>query len=481
MERFSWTQEAINYSWRELARRAGIPKGNSHDNGFEALGLPVCYDHPDRVSLNRPGIIVLPCTIESWYGLLDREQNTLNWVSISDVMPTDEEMHNNESIPILFWGEGYEDGHKPIAEQREDGTIVFYVDIIATTFFMLSRWEEIVSPTRDQHDRFPGYASVAFRHGFLDRPLVDEYALILRSWIKKILPQWVPLPQQFTVKLSHDIDNLREFPLKWRTLLSIGGDLLKRHSIQLAWYHSSSMLLELLNPKRSRYFYNIQLLANLSISYGLESTFNFMTADPGPFDNRYNIFSPSIKKCINELRKQGLYIGFHPGYSTYNNPTLLAIEKARMDKVLGDIQYGGRQHYLRFKVPDTWRYLEQVGLSYDSSMGYADHEGFRCGTCHPFHPFDIQQDRVLCLLEWPLIVQDTTLQTYRKLTPQQAKIQILTLAQRCLRAGGVFTFLWHNSSLNGPWLKWGDMYKEVLASLRAIQAESSSIMSDYSE
>ena len=49
---------------------------------------------------------------------------------------------------------------------------------------LLSRWEETVLTGRDAHGRLPFSDSVAHRQGFLDRPLVDEYALILREWLK---------------------------------------------------------------------------------------------------------------------------------------------------------------------------------------------------------------------------------------------------------------------------------------------------------
>ena len=104
----------------------------------------------------------------------------------------------------------------------------------------------------------------------------------------------------------------------------------------------------------------------------------------------------------------------------------------------------------------------QVGLAYDSTMTYADHEGFRCGTCHPFHPFDTAQDRELDLWEVPLVVMDGTLCNYRDLTTEQGAARILELARRCKQVEGTFTLLWHNSSITGSWEEWFDMYARVL-------------------
>jgi hypothetical protein len=172
-----------------------------------------------------------------------------------------------------------------------------------------------------------------------------------------------------------------------------------------------------------------------------------------------------VKTIIQKLSVAGFEIGFHPSYRTMDDPVLLAREKENFDAVVGPGKHGARQHYLRFRVPDSWRNLERLGFAYDSTLGFADHEGFRAGTCRRFRPFDVQFDRSLELWELPLIVMDATLNRYRGLTPMQGKERILELARRCMSVGGTLTLLWHNSSFNDSWGPWGQMYSEVLKDL----------------
>ena len=47
-----------------------------------------------------------------------------------------------------------------------------------------------------------------------------------------------------------------------------------------------------------------------------------------------------------------------------------------------------RQHYLRWRAPTTWQNWEDAGLDYDSTVGYADHVGFRAGTCYEYPIFN---------------------------------------------------------------------------------------------
>ena len=46
---------------------------------------------------------------------------------------------------------------------------------------MLSRYEELIIKERDIHNRFPAYLSIAKQNGFLDRPLIDEYIIVLKK------------------------------------------------------------------------------------------------------------------------------------------------------------------------------------------------------------------------------------------------------------------------------------------------------------
>jgi hypothetical protein len=334
---------------------------------------------------------------------------------------------------------------------------------------MLTRWEETVTATRDEHGRFPATGSVAYKQGFLDRPIVDEYALILREWLKMLLPGWEPKPRPFSVKLSHDVDKIRRLAQWLPAAMTFGGDLLKRHSPSKAWQTASGWAL----PSRDPYLQGIQALAQVSEEHGLgNDAFNFMAADPSPLDSDYDLAMPRVRDCITRLRERGFEIGFHASYHTMNNPRQLAQEKARFESLTGEAQAGGRQHFLRFRVPDTWRHWEQAGLAYDSTMAYADCEGFRCGTCHPFHPFDVEQDRELTLWEQPLIVMDNTLRDYRALTPEQGQARILELARCCRRVEGTFTLLWHNSSLDGDWRPWVNVYQRVVRELAEMQGEA---------
>ena len=57
-------------------------------------------------------------------------------------------------------------------------------DIFAASFYLVSRYEEYLPHIRDEHDRFDAKDSLAFINGFLDKPLVNSWALVIKELIK---------------------------------------------------------------------------------------------------------------------------------------------------------------------------------------------------------------------------------------------------------------------------------------------------------
>ena len=110
-------------------------------------------------------------------------------------------------------------------------------------------------------------------------------------------------------------------------------------------------------------------------------------------------------------------------------------------------RWGGRQHYLQWAAPQTWRNWAEAGLDYDCTVAYADAVGFRTGTCHEYPVFDLAADAPLELRERPFQVMDVTLFGYHGAGPDDGD------ARRCsgsppsaAATAGSLGLLWHNDS-----------------------------------
>jgi hypothetical protein len=117
---------------------------------------------------------------------------------------------------------------------------------------------------------------------------------------------------------------------------------------------------------------------------------------------RYDVRDERLVSAVRTLRAEGWEIGLHGSYRSAGNPDRLRVEKRILEECLDDTVVGGRQHYLRMRIPETWRYHAQIGLRYDASLGSSTTAGFRYGY-RPIRPFDDE------FVVFPLTVMEAAL------------------------------------------------------------------------
>ena len=98
---------------------------------------------------------------------------------------------------------------------------------------------------------------------------------------------------------------------------------------------------------------------------------------------------------------------------------------------LGADVRGQRYHYLRVDPHENLAPLAELGLRYDTTLGFSDAIGFRAGIMQPFRPWDHARERPLDLVEIPLAAMDVTLgeSRYLGLTAREAERPLLDLAR----------------------------------------------------
>lgn len=351
------------------------------------------------------------------------------------------------------------------------------IDIFSSSFFMLTRWEEYVNKTRDLHNRFPAYASLSYKFKFLDRPIVNEYVEMLKNMLLKLNNNLYFKKHEFKFLLTHDVDRPLKYPIKYPNILIILIETMR---------DAGETVINFLNRGNIRVFSNLisQIKSNMGIYFGLQkdpfdnfdylmdlseeigtkSYFFFMGRGVTKFDNAYRSDDQFIKELVRKIKQRGHYIGMHASYNSFNNPDQFRREKEELEKNLDSQISFGRQHYLRFEVPTTWQIWEDNGMSWDSTLSYADKEGFRCGTCYEFSVFNVLSRKKLKLKEKPLVVMEGSFVHYQpKVTPDEMEKKIIILINKVRKYNGEFVFLWHNSSFNTiTWRNYQHIYESVL-------------------
>ncbi|WFN35329.1 polysaccharide deacetylase family protein [Methanogenium sp. S4BF] len=195
-------------------------------------------------------------------------------------------------------------------------------------------------------------------------------------------------------------------------------------------------------------------------NYGAKSSFYFLALKPGDKDYSYDILD--LKDEIRNIPGRGWEVGLHGGHTAYNSYERICEEKKRLEDALGSDVVGYRNHYLHFRVPDTWEYLSHAGFMYDTTFGYGDCVGFRNGMCHPFLPYNLESKKYVGIVEIPLIVMETSLlDPYMRLDTEAALKVVRCLIDSTAECRGVFTLLWHNDSLVDD-LPEQMMYRKIL-------------------
>ncbi len=329
-------------------------------------------------------------------------------------------------------------------------------DIVAATFFMLTRWEEKAVLKRDEHDRFMAADSLAYKNDFLHRAVINEYVEILHEILISFGFKHSRRQRLYNTIPTHDVDQAYLWNSGMRKIKSLGASLFLRRNKEEIKKRTLSLITKV-DP-----YDTFDLLMDMADSTNVKATFYFMTGGETKFDNFYQIKEPLVINLLNKIKARNHIIGIHPSYNSYANIEILKKEIEVLESIVGTEIDSSRQHYLRFDVDRTLSNLNEMNIAWDSTICYADSSGFRSGVCYEYPTFDLNQRKQLTLREKPLIVMDTTLQKYENLSPEMALEKITNLQNEVKRYEGDFVFLWHNSSFNSEeWIGYEVVFESL--------------------
>lgn len=321
-------------------------------------------------------------------------------------------------------------------------------------------------------------------------PALDLHISLLRHLIRAAripLLEIPPAPQgyPFTVCLTHDVDHpsLRRHGFG-HTLLgflyravvgSLGTAVKGRRPLRDLWTNWSAVLglpLVYLGIGKDPW---CTFKRYMEIEEGLGSTWFVI-----PFRDRPGLLpaggpakthgrrassygAKDIAGPLGTLQAQGREIGVH-GIDAWADPAAGRREAEEVTAIAGTARPGVRMHWLYFDARSP-AVLEEAGFDYDSTCGYNETVGFRCGTSQVF-----QFRGATSLLELPLLVMDTALfyAIHLNLSEEEAEGRVEALIEQVAGSGGCFTVNWHDRSI-APERLWDRFYLRLLHSLRARQ------------
>lgn len=345
-----------------------------------------------------------------------------------------------EGVPLLFGSDRVE---------RMGGRTVVHADIIASAFYLLSRYEETLHPVdrRDGHGRYMGRESLPFRGGFIARPVVDEYGRLLRGWLRDSgVDVREPERRLSKVYLTHDVDSIASY----RHLRGFAGGCVR----SFAGRGGASMR-DVLASVRDIHvdpIYTFDFFRAEDARVPSAEKVYFFKAGRGRGHDypQYRLGGRDFSTLLRELRSDsGTTIGLHASYEAGSRPSLIPKEKERLEKAVGTAVRCNRHHFLRTLQPSDFRCLAGSGMTDDFTMAYPDVAGFRLGTCRAVRWIDPETRQPTRLTIHPLTAMDCTLSDsrYMGLSQSEAYGYVTGLISRTEEHGGEVTLLWHNSTV----------------------------------
>jgi len=317
-------------------------------------------------------------------------------------------------------------------------------------------------------------------------PTLEIHIAMLREWMidagidfLEIPP--VPAGHPFTVCLTHDIDfvGIRRHKFDhtmwgflFRSTIGSAREFLRRRISLMrlceAWKAAASLPLVYLGWAKDFW---LCFDWYLQLERGLTPTYFFI-----PFKSRcgdhvaadhprrrataYDI--GDVPDLISQLRGEGCEVGVH-GIDSWHTVKGGREELSRVKSVTGESELGIRMHWL-LHDENTYQVLEEAGYCYDSTAGYNETPGYRCGTTQVFRPLPARK-----LLELPMHIQDGALFLPSRLGLSECEAwkQCDTVITNAQRLGGVLTILWHDRS-PAPERFWGEFYVKLVTYLKSL-------------
>ena len=331
-------------------------------------------------------------------------------------------------------------------------------DLFSAIFFLLSRYEEYYPYTPDKHDRYPATNSILHKKGWLLRPLADEWVTAFRKQLQESCGIHAE-PTHFLYLPTYDID--MAYSHLHNGIGRIAGAYIR--ALLKGDVRQISERTQVLKKKQKDPYDSFRWLRQLHKQYDYKPLYFVLSSfKRTAFDKNIHPEHPAMMRVIKNLVREST-IGIHPSYFSERGGAL-GKEKKLLEQVSGRSLHISRQHYIKLKMPQTYRMLLENGITEDYSMGYGSHLGFRAGTGNSFAWYDLEKDTITPLRIYPFCFMDTTAHYEAKLSATEAFEKLAAMSSRLHKTGSTMITIFHNFSLgtSSEWKGWRQAYEQFM-------------------
>lgn len=333
-------------------------------------------------------------------------------------------------------------------------------DLLAATFYLLTRYEEYLPHKKDVYGRYAHENSLAFYEEFLQLPLINIW---LEDFRKKLVEKndlFATPHSSFKFLPTYDID------MAW----SYCNKGFKRNSAALlklfftGKWHSFSERLKVLRKKNQDPFDAYEWMDELHKQYQLQPIYFFLVAQHiSKYDRNISIGNEDFKQLIHHIASS-YKIALHPSWTSGDIHSFLLKEKNWLEQLVKQHIHSSRQHFIRFHLPETYRQLITAGITNDYSMGYGSINGFRASIASSFYWYDLKNEEQTKLLVHPFCFMDANAYFEQNQNTEQTLRELMRYYQTVKEFNGTLITIWHNSFLGSAieFEGWKEIYQQFI-------------------
>ncbi|MEQ3796430.1 polysaccharide deacetylase family protein [Flavobacteriaceae bacterium MJ-SS4] len=333
-------------------------------------------------------------------------------------------------------------------------------DIFASSFYLLSRYEEYLPQVKDAYGRFLATESLAFKNNFLDQPVVDIWAYKFKEVLQEHYPDFNFPERSYSVKPVIDVPSAYNYKLKG-ILRTLGGTFKDLLGLNLRdFYERYAVFFGVKHDPYDTFKYII----NKQKQYNFKFLMFFLVGDYSTYDKGINV---NKKKYVTLIKQMADYcrVGLKASYFATDDINVLKKEKVKMEAIINKPLTMSRHSFSRVNLPESYRNLVNLEIAEDYTMGYVNHIGFRAGTCTPFLFYDLDYE-----VQTPLRVNSFHIMDYVLISTQSLldKKKVMNeIIQVIKQVNGEFVPVFHNYTFSNisRWKGFKELFNVILESV----------------
>lgn len=331
----------------------------------------------------------------------------------------------------------------------------FGFDIFSASFYLITRYEEYLEHEPDEYGRYAHWNSLAWKEGFLQKPLIDTWLLHFVEVLKSKFSDFKLQTSNFKFLPTYNIDIAWSYKHKglWR---SIAASIKNTKSI--------SHRIKVMQGKEKDPFDSYEWMNELHKQHELKPVYFFLLAEE---NSRYDKNILPKQKALQQLvysTAQQYSIGLHPSTKSNVIKEMLLKEKQSLETISKQTIKLTRHHYILFHLPHSYRELINAGFTDDYSMGYGTVNGFRASTSHSYLWYDLEKEESTALRIHPYAYMEANSFYELHQSAQEALAEMLQLCNEVKKVNGTFISIYHNHFLGTDEMfkGWKEMYEEFV-------------------